>query len=56
MKSYYFWTSQANRWADCVDFGSPVSAWSSAMHKEYNQAKEEGRRPSMANVRDKSNS
>ena len=32
MKSYYAWTSQADRWAACVDFGSPMSAWTQEMH------------------------
>ncbi|NIJ81203.1 hypothetical protein FHT10_002360 [Xanthomonas arboricola] len=51
MPSYGFWTSQARRWGACVDFGSPMSAWSTAMFAEWNAAKAENRRPLMSNVR-----
>lgn len=51
MTSYGFWTSQARRWSASVDFGSPLSAWTAAMHAEWGRAKAEGRSPSMANVR-----
>ena len=53
MPPYSFWTEQAARWSQCVDFGSPMSAWTPAMHDEYTKALEEGRQPSMSNVRAK---
>lgn len=31
MKSYSFWIDQARRWDECVDYGSPITAWSSRM-------------------------
>ena len=33
--SYYFWISQAQRYQAAVDFGSPISAWTSEMIKEH---------------------
>ncbi len=51
MASYGFWMSHACRWDACVDFGSPMSAWSSVMFAEWDAAKAENRRPLMANVR-----
>lgn len=32
MASYTHWTLLANRWAACVNYGSPISAWTSEMH------------------------
>lgn len=32
MPSYTHWTLLANRWAACVNYGSPISAWTSEMH------------------------
>lgn len=32
MTSYQFWTEQAERWNKCVDYGSPMSAWTQEMH------------------------
>ena len=51
MTSYAFWTAQAKRWQNSVDFGSPISAWTTAMHAEYKKAMDEGRRPCMSNVK-----
>lgn len=31
MTSYYFWTEQARRWGECVDFASPMTAWNGRM-------------------------
>ena len=31
MPSYLFWTLLANRWAEDVDFGSPMSSWTDSM-------------------------
>jgi len=28
---YYFWISQAQRWGKCVNYGSPLSAWTPEM-------------------------
>lgn len=50
MASYAFWMAQSARWDRCVDFGSPMSAWTAAMRAEYKAAQSEGRRPSMANI------
>lgn len=33
MSSYNFWIEQADRWQKCVDFGSPISAWTLEMHE-----------------------
>lgn len=30
---YSFWTEQARRWAKCVDYGSPMSAWTAEMQE-----------------------
>ena len=51
MASYYHWISQAQRWQRCVDFASPMTAWTDAMFKEAEAARRENRPPSMANVR-----
>lgn len=51
MASYYHWISQAQRWQRCVDFASPMTAWTDAMFAEWEAAKREKRQPSMANVR-----
>jgi hypothetical protein len=53
MATYGFWLSQANRWSQSVDFGSPISAWSRDMLKEYDLAKAEGRRPLLQNCPDR---
>ncbi len=37
MKSYQFWTEQAKRWSESVDYGSPMSAWTSQMFEILNQ-------------------
>lgn len=50
---YSFWIAQANRWSQCVDFGSPISAWSRDMFKEYETAKAEGRLPLLSNCPDR---
>lgn len=49
--SYQFWTEQANRWSKSVDFGSPMTAWTDAMMREYDEARRENRPPSMSNVK-----
>jgi hypothetical protein len=33
MTSYPFWTEQAHRWSQCVDYGSVMSAWSPRMYE-----------------------
>jgi hypothetical protein len=50
---YNFWISQAKRWDSCINFGSPISAWSLDMLKEYDAAKAEGRPPSLQNCPDR---
>ena len=32
MASYAHWTLLAKRWGECVDYGSPSSAWTREMH------------------------
>ena len=32
MPSYTHWMLLAKRWSECVDYGSPVSAWTREMH------------------------
>lgn len=39
MPSYYFWLSQAQRWSKAVDYGSPMSAWTPEMLKNYKPQK-----------------
>lgn len=34
---YSFWTEQARRWAECVDYGSPMSAWTAEMHETLSE-------------------
>ena len=31
--TYNFLTEQARRWDKCVDYGSPMSAWTAEMHE-----------------------
>lgn len=50
---YNFWIAQANRWSQCIDFGSPMNIWSRDMLKEYDAAKAEGRQPSLQNCPDR---
>lgn len=50
MKPYYEWTLLAQRWGVCVDFASPMSAWTPAMHKEYELAQKEDRSPDMSQL------
>lgn len=32
MASYTHWTLLAQRWSECVNYGSPISAWTHEMH------------------------
>lgn len=41
----------AKRWDKVVDFASPMTAWSGAMFKEYNDAMKENRLPNVANCK-----
>lgn len=50
-KPYYEQIALAKRWDKVVDFGSPMSAWSSAMFEEYDRAKKENRLPRMVNCK-----
>ena len=50
-RPYQEWVELSRRWQAAVDFGSPVSAWTPEMLEEARKAREEGRRPSMANIR-----
>mgnify|MGYP007008285190 CR=1 FL=1 len=34
---YSFWTEQARRWDKCVDYGSPMSAWTAEMHETLSE-------------------
>lgn len=31
MASAFFWMDQARRWSACVDYGSPMGAWTQEM-------------------------
>mgnify|MGYP003587146185 CR=1 FL=1 len=40
MKPYNEWLALARRYDKAVDFGSPMSAWTPAMLKEYRERQE----------------
>lgn len=37
MASYTHWTQLAQRWSECVDYGSPISAWTREMRTILNE-------------------
>lgn len=43
--------ARARRWDKAVDFGSPMTAWTPEMFREYRAAQIEKRQPSMANCK-----
>lgn len=50
-RPYNEWLNIARKWDKAVNFGSPISSWTSAMLREYRIANEEKRAPSMKNCK-----
>lgn len=52
LKPYWFWIENAKRFDKCVDFGSPMSAWTDEMLEQWRMEKQDEQNKEKASDRE----